>query len=95
MRILPVILLTVLVACGDSTTEPTNASVAGMWSLQTINGSPLPFVFSQTATTNSEVSSDVLKVTSDGKFTQTTTTRTTQNGIVSTDRSVHFQQLIR
>jgi hypothetical protein len=88
MRILPLALLIVAISCSDSTTAPTFASVAGTWSLQTINGTPLPFTTSQSATDRTEILSDIVNATSSGTFTETTTFRFTQNGSVSTQTSV-------
>jgi hypothetical protein len=88
MRILPLALLIVAISCSDSTTAPTFASVAGTWSLQTINGTPLPFTTSQSATDRTEILSDIVNATSSGTFTETTTFRITQNGSVSTQSTV-------
>lgn len=80
------VMLASAAACGggDSPTEPTQVSVAGTWSLQTINGTRLPYVVAQTGADKLEVTSDVLSVSGTGSFTQTTTVRLTQNGQVST-----------
>jgi hypothetical protein len=75
--------LALALACGDST-GPTEASVAGTWNLQSINGTALPFVVAQTGTDKVEVTADVLTVTSSGSFTEITTIRTTQNGATTT-----------
>jgi len=84
-RIVPLVLCLALACGGDSTTsEPTTASLAGTWSLQTINGIPLPFVIAQTATTKAEVLSDIVTATAAGTYTEVTQTRTTVNGQATT-----------
>jgi hypothetical protein len=80
------LLLTSAAACsGDSDpTAPTQASITGTWTLQTINGTRLPFIVAQTGADKLELTSDVLTVSGTGSFTQTTTLRLTQNGQVTT-----------
>jgi lipocalin-like protein len=74
-------------ACGgDDTTTPTQASVAGTWTLQTINGSPLPFTLA-TSPAKIELLSSVVNVTANGTWTSTTTNRTTFNGQATTTTS--------
>jgi hypothetical protein len=86
IRLLSAVLLAGLIACGgDSPTEPTQASLAGTWSLTTINGSPLPYTIALVGTDKVEVVSDVLNVSSNGTFTQLTSVRTTSNGQATTD----------
>jgi hypothetical protein len=86
------LLLTLGLACGGDSTSPT-ASIAGTWNLSSINGSPLPFTIQQVGTTKLEVVSDVAILTasnsSSGSFTETTTSRLTQNGQVSTQTSAN------
>ena len=73
------------VACGsDSTTQPTTASIAGTWNLQSINGSNMPFILSQTGANKVEVVSDAVTAVSTGSFTEITTLRSTINGQVTT-----------
>jgi hypothetical protein len=73
-------------ACGgDDTTTPTQASVAGTWTLQTINGSPLPFTLS--ASPKIELLSSVVNVSANGTWTSTTTNRTTIASQTSTTTS--------
>lgn len=80
-RLVPVVLCFVLGCGSDSaTTQPTQASLAGTWSLQTINGSPLPFVTSQTATSKAEIMSDIVTASATGTYTEVAQTRTTLNG---------------
>jgi hypothetical protein len=72
-----------LAGCGsDSPTAPTQASMAGTWSLSTVNGSPLPFVFQ--ADPKIELLSDVLTVVSDGSFSEILQARYTQGTTVTT-----------
>ena len=70
-------------ACGGDSTGP-NDSVAGSYSLRTINGANLPFIIAQTGQDKIELTADVLTLTDGGAFTQITTIRTTINGQAST-----------
>jgi ABC-type Fe3+-hydroxamate transport system substrate-binding protein len=76
---------TVLLAgCGsDGSTAPTQASLAGTWSLSTINGSPLPFVL-QASGPKIEIMSDEFTVAANGTFTESTVARVTDGTTVST-----------
>ena len=86
MRSLISLALVVLVACGDdSTTAPTTDSVAGTWSLQSINGTALPYVVFQIGADKVELVSDVVVAVASGAFTQTTVVRTTSSGQVTTE----------
>src|SRR5262245_11718849 len=85
-RLLAAVALSFAVACGgDSSTAPPAEQLAGTWTLQTVNGAPLPFVIAQSGTNTLEVLSDVFVIASTGTFTQTTTFRSTVNGVVTTD----------
>lgn len=85
MRTIALISCALLVACSDDgTTAPTMTSVAGAWSLQSINGTPLPFVVAQTGADKIELVSDVVTAVATGSFTQITTVRTTVSGQVTT-----------
>ena len=73
------------VACGsDSPTGPA-VSIAGTWTLQTVNGSALPFIIAQIGQDKVELLSDVFVVSETGSFTETSTVRMTQNGVVTTN----------
>jgi hypothetical protein len=73
----------VLAACGsDSSTEPS--SIVGTWTLQTINGSPLPFVVAQSGSDKEEVLSEVVTLSAGGTFTESSTLRLTVSGTVTT-----------
>ena len=69
-----------LVACGDnSTTGPTTVNLVGTWTLQSVNGSPIPF--SQTSATQKlEVLSGSLVISGNGAFTSTLIERVTPTG---------------
>lgn len=83
-RFLAVMLLAAAVSCGgDKTTGPTAATITGTWTLQSVNGSALPYTVAQTGANKVEVTADVLTIAS-SSFTQTTTVRSTINGQVTT-----------
>jgi heat shock protein HslJ len=85
MHVMTFAIATLLLAgCGsDSSTAPTQASVAGTWNLSTINGSPLPFTL-QAANPKIEYLNEQLIVSASGTFTQTANARFTINGAVTT-----------
>ena len=70
-----------LAACSSST-APT--SIAGTWTLQTINGASLPFVIAQSGSDKSEILADVITLTGAGTYTETTTFRVTLSGVATT-----------
>lgn len=86
-RLLSLAVILAAVACGsDDSTTPTQTSVAGTWTLQTINGSPLPFTVA-TSPAKIEWLSSVVNVTSNGTWTSSLQVRTTVNGQASTTTS--------
>jgi hypothetical protein len=66
------------IACGDST-APT-ASVAGTWSLVSVNGTPLPYTLSQGDLGSTQITSGKLVVSRAWTFTDSTTVTSTFNG---------------
>ena len=85
-RLIPLVALAVAVACGsDSTTQPTMTSVAGTWTLQSVNGGPLPFTLTQTGSDKLELLSDVVTANSNGTYTEVAQFRTTINGQATTN----------
>ena len=77
-----VVLAFVLAACAsDSSTAPSG--VVGPWSLQTVNGSALPFVVGQSGENKSELLADTIKLASAGGFIESSSFRTTLNGVVT------------
>ena len=84
-RLVSLALIFAALACGgDDTTVPTQASVAGTWSLQTVNGSPLPFTIATTPA-KLEILSYVVNVSANGTWTSSQQVRTTFGSSVTTN----------
>jgi hypothetical protein len=76
-----------LSGCGsDKSTGPTQASIVGTWNLESVNGTPLPYVF-QTTPTKLEVLSEQFVVDADGTFTDESTVREMDGSTVTTQTS--------
>lgn len=70
-----------IAACGVFTESPPGSSTStGEYTLQSVNGAPLPFTTSQAGTTKSELVDDVIQLFQGGTFARTFHTRTTTNG---------------
>lgn len=83
-RLIPLV-LAVAVACGsDSPTQPTTTSIAGTWSLTSVNAVGLPFVINQSGNDKLELVGDVVTATATGTYTETFSYRETLNGVVTT-----------
>lgn len=65
-------------ACTDSTSP--GASIAGTYSLQTINGQPLPFVVNNSGSPYSEVLSSQISLDANGNYSSFTRYRDTYPG---------------
>ncbi|HET9012039.1 MAG TPA: hypothetical protein VFN38_09520 [Gemmatimonadaceae bacterium] len=77
----------VLAGCGsDSITDPS-ASVAGTYSLASFDGAAPPIVLLD-GDPRIEVVSDVLTLAAAGTFTQRTTFRYTEGGVISSDEQL-------
>lgn len=71
--------------CGD-TSGPDGGTLAGTYTLRTVNGSDLPFTLLQVGTElKVEVISDVVTLTANNTFSEVFTTRETENGVVTND----------
>ena len=81
-RTLLVLLVLGLGACGDST-APTR--VVGRYTLQTIDGNPLPFVFVQVGADKTELTAGHFNLNEDLTCSNNTTLETTVDGNVSTE----------
>ena len=76
--------LAVAAACGggDGISEP--ASVAGTYTLQSVNGGPLPFVVFDESGYKLEITAATYVLTGAGTFTNSATYRETESGTVIT-----------
>jgi len=83
-RLVPIVLCFAL-ACGSDAapTQPVTASLVGTWSLHDINGVVLPALIGQTATTKTEMMSDLVTANAAGTYTALAQLRTTVNGQVT------------
>jgi hypothetical protein len=82
-RFVALLAFAALAACGgDSSITP--GTVTGSYSLRTVNGSPLPFTVIQIGADKIEITGDVIILNEGGTFTETTSQRTTENGVVTT-----------
>ncbi|HEY9461721.1 MAG TPA: hypothetical protein VIR54_01465, partial [Vicinamibacterales bacterium] len=79
------VLCIALAACGsDKTTGPdSNLSFAGTYSLRTINGSNLPYVFLQSGQTSAIMTDDAITIADGGTWSEQGTLRITTNGQTS------------
>jgi hypothetical protein len=83
MRWFAVALLALSAACGsDGTSAPTTPTLVGTWKLESINGSRLPYVLDQAGSDKLELLEAGLTASASGKFTATSTERTTIAGTV-------------
>jgi len=76
--------LLALLACGGDDSTGPGASIAGAYSLTTVNGAPLPFVVQQAGTYKYEITADTYTLAAGGTWTEEWTDRTTSNGAVTT-----------
>lgn len=74
--------LAILAACHSSSSDfhlgPTDANVAGQFTLVSINSAPLPVPALLTTTESWSLTSDTLSITPDGQWTETTVYLVTQ-----------------
>jgi hypothetical protein len=84
-RATPMAVLLLLASCSESSTEPSYASVAGTWTLQTVNGTALPFTLAEFGEDKVELLSETVVATSSGTFTQSGVIRLTTAGSVTTE----------
>lgn len=75
----------VLVGCqGHSSFQPNNYWMMGTWTLQTLNGAPLPYVMQASGSDTVYLTKDIFTGTDHGTFSEAVTTRTVQSGQSST-----------
>jgi hypothetical protein len=80
-RLIAALVLASLAACGgsDASTEPAAVGIEGVYTLKTINGMPLPVTFQSGASTI-VLSSDVITILANGRWSETLVYRETRNG---------------
>lgn len=80
-------LLATLAACGSDATSPppVDLSIVGTYTLRTVNGSNLPFVFIQSGQSSFSVVDDKITIADGGTWSENGTARTTTNGVVTND----------
>lgn len=70
-RLFAVLALATAVACGESSgTDPGSATIAGTYSLTTVNGKPLPFVY-QEGNVTATLTADVITLSTTNTWTET------------------------
>ncbi len=85
-RFLLLSLALLLPACLDKgPTNPTAASLAGNWNLQSINDHALPYTMSQVGNDTYECLSGQMSLTADRTFHQSAIFRTTRSGVAVVD----------
>lgn len=77
--------LVTLAGCGsDGSTNAGPASVAGTYTLRTVNGSPLPYVLFELGDETYEVLADAVTLIEGGTWTESATFRSTEGGTETT-----------
>lgn len=90
------VLCIALAACGsDKTTGPSEPSFVGTYSLKTLNGSPLPYIFLQSGQTSLAVTSMQMVIADGGSWSLTTGFQTTANGQTTTDTGTNSGTWLR
>ena len=82
-RLFAAMTLIVLAACGDST-EPTTASLAGTWTLQSVNDATLPATVNGSGANRSDVTKGSVILVATGNYTQSVEIVTYVSGQAST-----------
>lgn len=76
--------LVLAAACNGSDSTTPGASVAGTYTLQTVNGSPLPYTYLSSGPLQKAIVDDAITLTAAGTWTEQGDDRTTSNGVVTT-----------
>jgi hypothetical protein len=88
-----IIVLSLSLACHNEPTAPAVDSVAGTWTMQSMNGLALPFLLVKDGPNMSELITDALTFDSSGNFTELASVRTTHAGLVTTE-SITYSGLL-
>lgn len=87
-KLFAVLALALAAACGSDSATNVQASIAGTYSLRTINGTPMPFILAQTGANKTEVTDDAITLNNGGTWTESGHYRTTTNGVATTSSVV-------
>ena len=83
MKLAAIFLVPLLLAgCHGDTAAPGPVSVPGRYTLKTLNGDPVPAVFTETAALRLEFMKGVVTLNDDGTFTDSTELRRTEKQVV-------------
>jgi len=97
--VLPLVLLSVAIACGSDSSGPVAVSVVGLFQLKTVNGTPLPATISSSLNSHTDLTADQLSVNADGTWSETSsfrivsgaTTTTTQGASIGVYQAANGQ----
>jgi hypothetical protein len=78
--------IVLVAACNDSTA--VNGDASGTYALSAINGSPLPFILSTTATDTLVIKSGNIVINADGTFVETLSADETISGVTTNQTNV-------
>lgn len=82
-----IVLVTTAVVAGcssDSSPQANDYWMMGNWTLQTLNGAPLPYVMQASGTDTVYLTKDIFTGTDHGTFSEAVTTRTVSSGQATT-----------
>ena len=71
-------------ACTETPTSAPNAEAAGTYTLKSVGGSPLPFVYLEAAGLKDEIVSGTVELRADGRFRDESIYRRTREGVATT-----------
>jgi hypothetical protein len=80
--------LALATACGGGDSTAPGPSVAGVYTLRTMNGAPLPFVLYQSGADMYEILDDAITLNDGGTWSESGHDRTTISGTVTTSNVV-------
>ena len=87
-KIVQLLALLLLVACGGDATGPADAGISGSYTLKSVGGAPLPAIVAQDATGRIEITAGSLRLNDDKTFSGSISSRlvTSSSTQTSTDQ---------
>ena len=83
-KLVAILFLAAFVACGGDSITDATASIAGTYTLRSVNGSPLPFTVFTSGTQKIEITDDMVVISESGTYSESGHTRTTNGTQVTT-----------